>query len=491
MTISEGARAVQVATNGRVNARPYLQRADANVVAEAEATRDILHQAWLDECSRRGLEANVLKSPPFAMPPWASVEAWMPTADASATRRFLASIHIRPTPYHALPFEYDLVVKRGEQEQRLSRMMSFTAEDARRVLGTLAEGQPLPRLRSRCVRTAWWMFWRPSNRCHQVRRDWTATLGLVVFLLWLVLGLGLVVAGAASTRPPILQMLVLYLASGGLIALFARDGLLGEEPRAAAAAIFFVLALGLGLGAALAPNIGVASLAFVAGLTGSIAALQALGRRPQITRSVIAPDVEPRDLRLVDSWQVLVGDLGDDWNEVQLEFFSRVRNAQLPKLRHRVEKTWYHSPRGIEEREQIALEHGRSILFVHIYRYGKDLYAGWDAHLNRGAWTEKRLAHGIDRGLARPTSVNSLTSGSHANSEYDLVDANTLIEWTHFQIVQVLKHFMALRNIDQEIDFKIQRGQRQGMAESGGDKKDATKSRNPLTRLAGTLRRIG
>ena len=87
--------------------------------------------------------------------------------------------------------------------------------------------------------------------------------------------------------------------------------------------------------------------------------------------------------------------------------------------------------------------------------------------------------------------MNSLTSGSHANSEYDLVDANTLIEWTHFQIVQVLKHFMALRNIDQEIDFKIQRGQRQGMAESSGDKKDATKSRNPLTRLAGTLRRIG
>ena len=63
MTISEGARAVQVATNGRVNARPYLQRADANVVAEAEAIRDTLHQAWLDECSRRGLEANVLVAP--------------------------------------------------------------------------------------------------------------------------------------------------------------------------------------------------------------------------------------------------------------------------------------------------------------------------------------------------------------------------------------------------------------------------------------------
>jgi hypothetical protein len=185
-----------------------------------------------------------------------------------------------------------------------------------------------------------------------------------------------------------------------------------------------------------------------------------------------------------------VGDLGDDWNEVQLEFFSRVRKSALPKLRHRVETNWYHSPRGIEEREQVVLEHGRSLLFVHIYRYGNDLYVGWDAHLNRGAWSETRVATGIDRGLATPTTVNSLTSGSHANSEYDLVDANTLIEWTHYQIVSVLKHFMSLRNIDQEIDFKIQRGQRQGLAESTAGKASDKKSRNPLERLGGALRRV-
>jgi hypothetical protein len=70
------------------------------------------------------------------------------------------------------------------------------------------------------------------------------------------------------------------------------------------------------------------------------------------------------------------------------------------------------------------------------------------------------------------------------------VDANTLIEWTHLQITQVLKHFMALRNIDQEIDFKIQRGQRQGLA--GGDtSKDESKPRNALARLGGALRRVG
>lgn len=489
MTMTDSVRggAVVLTSGERISARPYLQRADANIVAEAMAIRDTLHQAWLDECARRGLEANVLQSPAFEMPQWASVEAWMPTGESRATRRFHAAIYVRATPYHDLPFEYDLTVKRGEQQQRLNRLASFTAEDARRLLGTLAEGQPLPRLRSRCVRTARWMFWRPANSCRQIRRDWTATLAFVVLLLWFFLGFALLNVGA----PRFLLNLILFVSSAGLVALLARDGLLGEDSRAAASAVLFVLALGLGLGAVLAGNVGVALLEVVAGILGSVAAMQALARRPQITRSVVAPDVEPRELRLLDSWQVLIGDLGGDWNEVQLEFFSRVRNAQLPKLRHRVEKMWYHSPRGIEEREQIVLEHGRAILFVHIYRYGDDLYAGWDAHLNRGAWAEKRLAYGIDRGLATPTSVNSLASGSHPNSEYDLVDANTLIEWTHFQIVQVLKHFMALRNIDQEIDFKIQRGQRQGMAEGGGEKKEEVKSRNPLARLGGALRRTG
>lgn len=485
MTIGESLRASN-AVSGHVQARPYLQRADENVVAEAEAIRDTLYQAWQEECVRRGLEANVLKSPPFVMPQWTSIEAWMPTGDDRTTRRFHLVVYIRATPYHALPFEYDLEVKRGEQKQKFTRLTNFNAEDARRVLGSLAEGQPLPRLRSRCVRTAWWMVWRPANKCHQVRRDWTATLASLVLLLWVFLGLGLFPYNA----PRITYNLILFAASGGLIALFARDGLLGEDTRAAAAAVLFVLALGLGAGALMAGSVGVLLLQVVAGIAGSIAALQALARRPQITRSVVAPDVEPRDLRLVDSWQVLVGDLGDDWNEVQLDFFSRVRKSALPKLRHRVEKTWYHSPRGIEEREQVVLEHGRSLLFVHIYRYGGDLYVGWDAHLNRGAWSETRIAAGIDRGLATPTTVNSLTSGSHANSEYDLVDANTLIEWTHYQLVTVLKHFMALRNIDQEIDFKIQRGQRQGLAESSSGRASEKKARNPLARLGGALRRV-
>jgi hypothetical protein len=489
MTVIENMPVLTTGNGSTVTARPYLPRADANVVAEAEALRDTIHQAWLDECARRGLDANVLKSPPFAMPQWTSVEAWMPTHDARATRRFHAALYVRATPYHALPFEFDLTVKRGEQQVRYDRMTAFGAEDARRLLGALAEGQPLPRYRARCVRPAAWMLWRPANTCRQVRRDWTLSLGILVTVLWAVLGLGLVAAGSARVGPPWPTMLLLYGSSAALVALFARDGLLGDESRAAAAAVFFVLALGLGLGTMLSPNGGVALLAWIAGMAGSVAALQALARRPQITRSVVAPDVEPRDLRLLDSWQVLVGDLGEDWNDVQLDFFSRVRNAQLPKMRHRVEKTWYHSPRGIEEREQIVLEHGRSLVFVHIYRYGDDLYVGWDAHLNRGAWAEKRVASGIDRALGAPTSVQSLTSGSHANSEYDLVDANTLIEWTHYQITQVLKHFMALRNIDQEIDFKIQRGQRQGLAGGAKDKDDG-KARTPLARLRGALRRV-
>jgi hypothetical protein len=45
----------------------------------------------------------------------------------------------------------------------------------------------------------------------------------------------------------------------------------------------------------------------------------------------------------------------------------------------------------------------------------------------------------------------------------DLIDLNSLTEWAHARIVQVLKQVMAERKLDQEIDFKIVRGERQSL----------------------------
>ena len=43
---------------------------------------------------------------------------------------------------------------------------------------------------------------------------------------------------------------------------------------------------------------------------------------------------------------------------------------------------------------------------------------------------------------------------------------NCLTEWTHAQVVMLMKQLMKELQIDQEIDFKIVRGERKGPADS-------------------------
>ena len=57
-----------------------------------------------------------------------------------------------------------------------------------------------------------------------------------------------------------------------------------------------------------------------------------------------------------------------------------------------------------------------------------------------------------------------------ATTEYDLVDLNCLLEWTHAQVTKVLKQYLDERQIDQEIDFQIIRGDRQNATSVDEDK---------------------
>jgi hypothetical protein len=63
-------------------------------------------------------------------------------------------------------------------------------------------------------------------------------------------------------------------------------------------------------------------------------------------------------------------------------------------------------------------------------------------------------------------TLMAVEPATQAVGEYDLVDLNCLLEWTHAQITKVLKQYLKEREIDQEIDFTIIRG----------DRKDATRT---------------
>lgn len=190
-------------------------------------------------------------------------------------------------------------------------------------------------------------------------------------------------------------------------------------------------------------------------------------KREPFVRNEGKPETEPRSLIRVDSWQAVLSNLGDDETMVRAKFARALVAKQGRPGRHHVERVWYWGLDGKEERDQFVLTAGRGIVFCQIYRYGRDLYVGWDGHLNRGQWVEHAVASGIDKSLGQPVSITRVVPGVQPTTEYDLIDLSCLMEWTHAQIVSLLKDLIEERKIDQEIDFKVQRAERRGVVASG------------------------
>jgi hypothetical protein len=188
-----------------------------------------------------------------------------------------------------------------------------------------------------------------------------------------------------------------------------------------------------------------------------------LHQRRTVVLSPGKPVAEPRSLSLVDSWQAAISGLGADAELLRQRLFAVLRNPPMLELQSRVETIWYWGLDGTVEREQIVLTFRRAILFCHIYKYDQELYVGWDAHLNSGQWIEKTLSTGVHKETTELTQVNTVESSRQLLTEYDVTDVNCLIEWAHAKLVQLVKRLMEEREIDQEIDFQILRGDRQDL----------------------------
>jgi hypothetical protein len=186
-------------------------------------------------------------------------------------------------------------------------------------------------------------------------------------------------------------------------------------------------------------------------------------RRRKVTVNAGRPTAEPRTLRLVDNWSTMANELGDNWHEVRDRLFKRLAEGVNWNIQSRLENIAYITPDGKQERQQLVLSQGRGLVFCHIYPYGNELYIGWEAYLNYGQWPEKVITSGYDTSLKALTVINTVTPGIALVTEYDLIDLNSLTEWAHARVVQVVKQVMAEHKLDQEIDFKILRGERQSL----------------------------
>lgn len=204
---------------------------------------------------------------------------------------------------------------------------------------------------------------------------------------------------------------------------------------------------------------------------GFLALLLARGRL--VTLSEGRPLEDPRELIRMDSWQTVVIGIGDEAESVRQQVTEELLDGIHPDARVGQEDIAYLSADGSVRRRQIAVRFRRALAFVEIHGYGDDLYTDWEAYLNIGRWQEVATGHGYaDGAIVRAMStVRSL----EPLNEYDLSDANFLIEWVHACLTKVLRRVVKEQRIDQEIDFMILRADRRSVmdeARSRGEGRD-------------------
>jgi hypothetical protein len=209
-------------------------------------------------------------------------------------------------------------------------------------------------------------------------------------------------------------------------------------------------------------------LAIVLLLLG-IVGLVTVYRAPRLVRSEGKPLAEPRYLSYLDAWQTVIFEAGTDAARIRDRILALVSHGEQQRFACTVERIWHWGLDGKTEREQIVLSHGRGLVFCQVYGYGSDLYVGWDAHLNVGTWRETQIASGIDKETAERVTLMAVEPATQSTGEYDLVDVNCLLEWTHAQIAKVLKQYVKEREIDQEIDFTIIRGNRKDASQTSAN----------------------
>ncbi|MEI7728425.1 MAG: hypothetical protein WCO56_02590 [Verrucomicrobiota bacterium] len=190
-------------------------------------------------------------------------------------------------------------------------------------------------------------------------------------------------------------------------------------------------------------------------------------RRPRLIRSSGKPEGEPRQLRLVDGWHQTLFRQGADARDFKARFIEELQHATQAKLRCWQEVVSYQGVDDLEEREQLVVAMGRTMVFCHIYQYQNDLYVGWNGYLNEGQWQEVEIARGIDCGNGCPTSITLAIQGTHPLSEYDLDDLNFTMECIHAHLCHHVRRLVDDKQIRQAIDYQIVRGDRQHLLKPG------------------------
>jgi hypothetical protein len=493
--------------------RPLVPRNATNGISLAEAHRDEIYswfEAWAQE---QGVEILLVKSPPFSPNVWVAVEAWLPVGAPGMTKRSRVEIELVPRDFCRWPTELEIVLKESSRTRAYVGVVQFSQENAaallRYLLGkstqaefgfkycrvrlearnkpetTIVGYQPGVGARMRLGLIAPLQFWRPRNRPVALKPDVVGRLPLLLLLFAAVGALGW--WGLQSKAELYLSHLILgaVIVGGALYLLdisVVRAWQFLSGARAAAGASANPSEATVVEVATRRDVLGVVALTVMyllsiflldptynsnvfAGLAVVVWFLNAY--RHKLIWSSGRPEAEPRILLRMDSWQALLIGLGLERDAVHDAVVAELKANADASWSIADERIWYWGVDGKEERQQTVVSFRSALAFVHFNAYGNDLYVAWDAHINRGTWTEKPVGKGTSAETGALCEVHTIAPAQRtAVSEYDVSDANCVLERVHAVITRVLRRKLAEHRLDQEIDFTIVREQRAGLTGS-------------------------
>lgn len=397
--------------------QPVLEQKADSIWTRVDQARDDLCDALHRACGAEGFDALVIKSDPFVYPAWVKLECWTPK-DRKKGHKVTEREHALVTIEAKEFHRYNLEYKVEVYGRGWMKTYPRLREFGPKNAGELAH---FLLSHSRRPRFAKQLRQKPSQ-------IWKPRNKVDVL------------------RTDWLKVALAALAALGLFAISMRVASLG--------------------------------LLFLVGAGGAFVRLR---RRRAVVLTSEQPEAEPRLLRLVDSWQAVIPRLGNDAQLLRERFLTVLKKPPMTGFQFRIERIWYWGLDGKVEREQIVLILGRALVFCQIYEYDQELYVGWGSHLNNRQWFERTVGTGIHKETGVFTQVNTLRPGFQPLTGSDLNDLNCLSEWAHSKLVQLVQHLMEERGIDEEIDFKIIRGERQGLTDT--EEPRAGEARQPRRKL--------
>jgi hypothetical protein len=433
--MAEGA-AMQAANSAvtRIDARPFRATSTDTSWDRAVSVRDTLAKSMRAALDELKFKALVFVSSNGNYPPWVKLEAWLPEPPAKGgvgNERVELVLVVDVKPYHESELVVSAYATRGKRKLNVTNRPDFTVNDVRdwtlytlRCSGKPANYTPIKDGLHRLVKTL--LPFLRGPHANRVERKYRNRLFLS--------GLGLlgVLSAALILLPIVVPAVGYYAAFPALLTLIGLSGLI----------VVYILA----------------------------------HRRKHAVFVTEQPMVPPRNAGLVDSWHAVVAELGRDYANVRRRLVERLKEEERSAdLTCQMEIYGYRTPNGYEERERLVISKGQCFVHVHIYPFADDVFVGWDAYLNWAKWDETvSILRKAEWRLT--TEFRELRQGYYVPNQFDLIDLNSLSELVHRCLEREIKAMLKEKAIDQEIDFRIIRGDRDAALDQSRHG-DASKSR--------------